>query len=367
MSQFAMNRGMTHRPRVLPLCNTTGVDRSTQTDMHAGGADRSGRCLDREVKDGMEGAIVGKLYCLSNSGNGLLKRMNSENQSVPLEDAFVSYSQNFEDVMLWRALKHIKGGFYVDVGANDPVYDSVTKAFYDRGWTGINIEPCKSVYDRLTELRPKDINLKQLVGSSESQATFFEFSDTGRSTMDRDVAELFRAQGNEVQETSVAIKPLDQILDESSVQTIHFLKIDVEGAEKSVLEGALFTKHRPWVLVIESTIPGMPAHNHDTWEELVVTKDYEFVYDDGLNRFYVAIECTDLKGHFKYPPNFFDGFVSSAEIELRNRSEKLLNKNKKLRVRNEELIRALGRNGQSLLYKLRQIVRHPKKYIFNSK
>jgi FkbM family methyltransferase len=293
--------------------------------------------------------------------------MNSKNQPVPLEDTFVSYAQNFEDVMLWRALKHIKDGFYVDVGANDPVFDSVTKAFYDRGWTGINIEPCKSVYDRLTELRPKDINLKQLVGSSESQATFFEFSDTGRSTMDRHVAELFRAQGNEVQETSVSIKPLDQILDESAVQTIHFLKIDVEGAEKSVLEGALFTKHRPWVLVIESTIPGLPAHNHDAWEALVVTKDYEFVYDDGLNRFYVAAECTDLKGHFKYPPNFFDGFVSSSEIELRNRSEGLLNVNEQLRVRNNELSWALRKADQSLLYKLGQIVRHLKKYMCNSK
>jgi hypothetical protein len=46
--------------------------------------------------------------------------------------SFVSYAQNFEDVMLWRALRDIKGGFYIDVGANSPGMDSVTKAFYDR-------------------------------------------------------------------------------------------------------------------------------------------------------------------------------------------------------------------------------------------
>ena len=40
---------------------------------------------------------------------------------------FISYSQNLEDVMLWRALKHIENGFYIDVGAGSPTVDSVTK------------------------------------------------------------------------------------------------------------------------------------------------------------------------------------------------------------------------------------------------
>ena len=33
--------------------------------------------------------------------------------------SFISYAQNFEDVMLWRALKHVENGFYIDVGANE--------------------------------------------------------------------------------------------------------------------------------------------------------------------------------------------------------------------------------------------------------
>ena len=33
---------------------------------------------------------------------------------------FVSYAQNYEDVVLWRALRDVEGGFYVDVGAADP-------------------------------------------------------------------------------------------------------------------------------------------------------------------------------------------------------------------------------------------------------
>ena len=50
--------------------------------------------------------------------------------------SFVSYAQNFEDVMLWRALKHVENGFYVDIGAQDPLVDSVSLAFYEHGWQG---------------------------------------------------------------------------------------------------------------------------------------------------------------------------------------------------------------------------------------
>ena len=61
--------------------------------------------------------------------------------------SFVSYAQNYEDLMLWRALRHVEQGFYVDCGAYDPEEHSVTKAFYERGWSGINIEPVPSLIE----------------------------------------------------------------------------------------------------------------------------------------------------------------------------------------------------------------------------
>jgi hypothetical protein len=53
----------------------------------------------------------------------------------------ISYAQNCEDIILWRALKNIKHGFYVDVGAGESVDHSVTEWFYDQGWSGVNIKP----------------------------------------------------------------------------------------------------------------------------------------------------------------------------------------------------------------------------------
>jgi hypothetical protein len=55
-------------------------------------------------------------------------------------DPFVSYAQNQEDVVLARALRpDDREGFWVDVGAGDPVLDSVTASFAERGWRGVNI------------------------------------------------------------------------------------------------------------------------------------------------------------------------------------------------------------------------------------
>lgn len=73
-------------------------------------------------------------------------------------------------------------------------------------------------------------------------------------------------------------------------QTIHFLKIDVEGAEKQVLLGADFQAYRPWIVVIEATKPMTDVPCFDDWEYLLLSKGYHFVQMTGVNRYYVADE-----------------------------------------------------------------------------
>ena len=97
---------------------------------------------------------------------------------------FVSYAQNFEDVLLWRALRSINGGFYIDVGAAHPDIDSVTRAFYDRGWSGINVEPTAEFSMRLAAARPRDINLQIILGEHPGRAELFVVDGTGLSTVD---------------------------------------------------------------------------------------------------------------------------------------------------------------------------------------
>lgn len=225
---------------------------------------------------------------------------------------FISYAQNFEDIMLWRALKHVENGFYVDVGANDPTVDSVTLAFYERGWRGINVEPMRQYFDLLLASRPRDINLPVAVGDAPGEITFFDIPGTGLSTMDREIAKQHLDAGREVIEEPIRVVTLADICEKYAADTIHFLKIDVEGLEAAVLRGANFKRWRPWVLVIEATRPQTQITAHEEWEHLVLDAGYRPAYFDGLNQFYVAQEHEELMAAFKAPPNFFDDFQLRA-------------------------------------------------------
>lgn len=228
--------------------------------------------------------------------------------------SFISYAQNFEDVMLWRALKHVEIGFYIDVGANDPHQDSVTRAFYEHGWRGINIEPVSQWFEKLVRERPRDINLQVAAGAQTGETKIFEISDTGLSTMDKVIAERHEAErGYQIVEYKVPVMTLTEICSSLHMAPIHFLKIDVEGAEKQVLEGIDFSVIRPWIILIESTLPTTQIEDYSNWEPILLNANYEYVYFDGLNRFYVAQERSELRNSFRTPPNVFDGFVLSGE------------------------------------------------------
>lgn len=226
--------------------------------------------------------------------------------------SFVSYAQNFEDVMLWRALKHVESGFYIDVGANDPTLDSVTKAFYARCWHGINIEPTVFYFERLAHERPADINLRVAAGAERGTLTLHEVAQTGLSTTQPDVAAQHRREGYDVLCHEVETLPLDEICATYVTGDIHFLKIDVEGGEHDVLRGLDLARWRPWILVIEATRPMSQDETYQEWEPILLSHRYGFAYADGLNRFYVADEHPELMPAFRYPPNVFDGFSSNT-------------------------------------------------------
>jgi FkbM family methyltransferase len=240
---------------------------------------------------------------------------------------FVSYAQNFEDVMLWRALSGVERGTYVDVGAYHPIEDAVTKAFYDRGWRGINIEPVEELLRRFVEERPRDINLSVALGKEPGRLTLYEIPGTGLSTSEQEIARRHAEQGFEVRLRVVPCTTLDEVLREHRIEEVHFLKVDVEGAERAVLEGASFDDVRPWIVVVEATAPLSPEENHADWEPLLLEKGYDLAYFDGLNRFYVAREHAELKARLAVPPNFFDHYMLYphllAQQELEQQSHRV--------------------------------------------
>ncbi|WP_267118809.1 FkbM family methyltransferase [Xanthomonas sacchari] len=221
---------------------------------------------------------------------------------------FFSYAQNFEDVMLTRALREVERGFYIDVGAQDPVQDSVSKAFYEKGWRGFHVEPNVQYSERIRANRPDETVLSVALGQAEGLLKFYEFADTGLSTLDQDIAKRNIDLGFTCVERILPVITLDALLAQVQVIDIHWLKIDVEGAELAVIQGWTSCDRLPWIVVIESTLPLTQEQSFSEWEPLLLQKGYVFVYFDGLNRYYVSPEHTYLAKRFGAPPNVFDEF-----------------------------------------------------------
>jgi FkbM family methyltransferase len=237
---------------------------------------------------------------------------------------FVSFAQNFEDVMLWRALKDVQDGFYIDIGAFSPRENSVTAAFYDRGWRGINVEPNVHLYRDFLQARPRDITLNVAVGDRAGTSTIYLVSNPALSTLSAEMARHRGREGYGIVERPIKVETLGSIhrTHVPRGQLVHFLKINVDGLERQVLLGVDWGRLRPWIVVVGATRPMSADASQAGWEEILGNARYTFAYADGLNRFYVANEHDHLLGAFAAPPNVFDGFMRSSEYQAITRANR---------------------------------------------
>ena len=234
-------------------------------------------------------------------------------------ERIVSYAQNGEDVVLWRALGHVQAGIYVDVGGFDPDNDSVTRLFYERGWRGVDVEPVPDFAERFRVRRPENELVEAVVTDLDvDEVVLHRFGSTGLSTLDDDVAGRHTESGLHYVDLRVQARKLDHVLEASQLvdETIHFLKVDVEGAEDQVLRSLDLKRWRPWVLVIEATAPNTNESTAEAWEPLILEAGYTFTLFDGLSRFYVAEEHPELEAALSYPACVLDGYVTAVQAEL---------------------------------------------------
>jgi hypothetical protein len=112
------------------------------------------------------------------------------------------------------------------------------------------------------------------------------------------------------------------------------LKIDVEGHEREVLEGADWKLYRPRVVVVEAIKPNKPIPTHEHWESLLLSADYLFAFFDGLNRYYVRAEDRELMPLLSLPANVFDDFESFSH---RHRVRELEHQVQELRQSADEI------------------------------
>ena len=163
------------------------------------------------------------------------------------------YSQDAQDRFLnERVFNNYKNGVFVDVGAHDGININNTYFFEKNlGWTGVAIEPIKRIYNRLRNNR-SCVCINLAVSDVEGEQDFY--LNTGYCEMISGLVQSYDARHkqrlnrestdfkSETETVKVEVWRLDNILKKCKIDHVHYLSIDVEGAEFNVIKSIDFDK-----------------------------------------------------------------------------------------------------------------------------
>ncbi|MBQ6773244.1 MAG: FkbM family methyltransferase [Synergistaceae bacterium] len=149
------------------------------------------------------------------------------------------YSQALQDYFIDKyVFKRKQGGFFLDIGGNDPVKINNTYFFEKtRGWSGLAFEPMKTQNDKWKSERNIEC-LQCALGSSNGEIEFCEYEDHYMSGFSTEVD----YKGKVKTRYTVQVRRLADILEERGITHVDFVSLDVEGAELGVLNGIDFNK-----------------------------------------------------------------------------------------------------------------------------
>lgn len=222
----------------------------------------------------------------------------------------LSFAQNFEDVILNRAFTNKKQGFFLDIGAQHPVIDSVSRHFILNGWNGILVEPVPAYAILLKEEYPHISVLQKYVGKKGKREMYI-VADTGLSTSDELLAQAYKNSGLNISNEICEGMTLDEIFEFIGEVDIDWMKIDAENSEVEILNSWKSENVKPTIVVLEVLDPLHKSQIDNEVTELMKSKGYIEVYFDGLNKFFLSKNHGEMKIHFDLPPNIFDSFSIS--------------------------------------------------------
>jgi FkbM family methyltransferase len=235
----------------------------------------------------------------------------------------VSFAQNGEDILLDRVFES-RVGTYMDVGACYPTIHNNTHFFYLRGWRGVNIEPLPWLHAAFDEKRPEDLNLSVAAGETEGEMPFYEVSSSGGlSTLSKQFADTYRAQGLDVIEHRIPVRTVAALVEEYAIAPPDFLSIDAEGTEAQVIRGLPLAHWRPRVIIVESTWPQTTIPSHESWEPILLAHGYLFAAFNGVNRFYLRDDFRDKLCCFATPVSALDHYVLAEVVDLQEQVRSL--------------------------------------------
>jgi FkbM family methyltransferase len=155
----------------------------------------------------------------------------------------VSYSQNKEEEVI---LNYFNGhvGTFVDLGANDGITFSNTRALAERGWKGVLIEPDPVAFSKLKELYKghKGIYCYDYAISGHNGKAMLQTSSSLLKKGDMGLVSTFHGSEMDRFKSVVTYEPVEvktfkwkTAINRWQIKKFDFISMDIEGDELSVL------------------------------------------------------------------------------------------------------------------------------------
>lgn len=178
------------------------------------------------------------------------------------------YSQYGEDQLLAKIFYDQPVGFYVDVGCNSPVSGSNTFMLYEKGWSGICLDPHASFEEDFKHVRPRDLFLPLAIAGHDGEIDLhYQEGAEGVSSI------LPSAWNKNVKK--VPCRRLTTIMEQyGQDRMIDLLSVDVEGVEIEVLESLDFDRFAPKIIMAEFNTLGIINH---ALQPYLISKGYHIL------------------------------------------------------------------------------------------
>lgn len=163
----------------------------------------------------------------------------------------ISYAQFGEDLFLTYLLGYERTeGTYLDIGCYHPIQYSNTYIFYQRGWSGVTIDPNPAFAAEWKRYRARDQFLN--VAISEESGTTPYISNAIHPAMNRICADPNEVLGEHERMIEVPSRPISSILQsELKGRTIDLMSVDCEGYDIEILRQMDFHTWKPSVIAAE--------------------------------------------------------------------------------------------------------------------
>jgi FkbM family methyltransferase len=199
----------------------------------------------------------------------------------------ITWAQNFEDIYIRKFYDNFANQYvdsdkfmnFIDIGAWEPVLDSVSKHFIDSGWSGLLIDANPEIVKKIKNeyLGNKNISVLNFAVTNSNQkyvSLFVPKNTTGWASLNVGHVESLSEDYSCIKVQAIGLD--DLIL--SYNKFIFFVKIDAETYEENIIQPHV-NNGQVVLFVLEKV--------SDKIIDLMKKKNYDYKFNDGLNGYFV--------------------------------------------------------------------------------